>query len=235
MLFNKRIHWKWKAVKEDADKEKASIKHLDSEARAKYDAENKLTFRREIAKLFLNNLYGKFGQRYLNSMKHYTGNKKADGTWEMEEHEEENNDVNHIVIAARITSLARMVLIKALQENVGNVLYCDTDSIWLSAKQKGLNVNASEFGAWKKEHDIVEFKAIQSKCYMYKEEGSDYEFKIAGCSEKSKVNINNFFAGSVIVNGKKQQKVVEGGILIVETNFTIGAGVEENNEDISDS
>ena len=37
------------------------------------------------------------------------------------------------------------------------------------------------------------------------------------------INWNNFYVGSIIKNGKTGKRNVDGGIIIVETDFTLGS------------
>ena len=112
---------------------------------------------RELAKLFLNNLYGKMASSTDSSFKvAYVKEDKSLGFIEIEEH---NKKAGYIPIGSAITSYARNFTIRAAQLNYHGkdkrgFIYADTDSIHcdLTPEEiKGINVHPTNFCCWKLE------------------------------------------------------------------------------------
>ena len=121
---------------------------------------------RELAKLYLNNLYGKFSANDSSSYKvPYINKKNVLGFELVEEHEKKPG---YIAIGSAITSYARRFVINAAQANFHGVendgfIYCDTDSIHCSGDPedcKGIKFirPISVRGNW---------KAIGTMLYLY--------------------------------------------------------------------
>ena len=139
-----------------------------------------------VAKLLLNSLYGKFGQR---------ANIKEG--WQMLDIGEPYNPEEHKtleglrfkyipklstqergfepqaypLIAAYVTSVARRTLYEGF-EAVGlhNVLYCDTDSMFVKEgyDKTKIDIHPSKLGAWSLEHENIIFQAKGKKFYRFK-------------------------------------------------------------------
>lgn len=152
----------------------------------------------------------------------------------------EVDQIKHVGVASYITMKARMILFKAMMDNVDIWLYSDTDSCYYSEEPKNIEIHESKFGAWKAEHKFDKFKVLRAKCYMlhstaYWKNGKwhdddDIVKKISGLSKKGKdkVNFDNFFLGSIIKEGKRGSKNVDGGKLIINTDFKLGKEEEDD-------
>lgn len=112
---------------------------------------------RELAKLFLNNLYGKMASSTDSSFKvAYVKEDKSIGFIEIEEH---NKKAGYIPIGSAITSYARNFTIRAAQLNYHGkdergFIYADTDSIHCDLPPeeiKGITVHPTNFCCWKLE------------------------------------------------------------------------------------
>lgn len=112
---------------------------------------------RELAKLFLNNLYGKMASSTDSSFKlAYVKDDKSIGFIEVEEH---NKKAGYIPIGSAITSYARNFTIRAAQLNYHGVnergfIYADTDSIHCDLQPeevKGITAHPTNFCCWKLE------------------------------------------------------------------------------------
>lgn len=135
---------------------------------------NSIGAKRYIAKLFLNSLYGKFGQHSrikeyrlvrLEDIKDSKAHKYTNGYALISSDKFRNRDFIHSEIASFITSYARLTLYSYIEKcGFDNVYYCDTDSVFTS---KTLNTS-EDLGAMKLESEIKEFIGIGSKLYAYK-------------------------------------------------------------------
>lgn len=138
----------------------------------KQKKESKNETERYIAKLMLNSLYGKFGQRLdgevieqLNEKNKDLDNKIYDSYNDLVlVHKKLNVHIKGVYISAYITALARIKHLR-LMDSVGheNIYYCDTDSL-ITSKQ--LKVS-KEIGDIKLEDKIKEGVFITAKVYGY--------------------------------------------------------------------
>lgn len=199
-----------------------------------------------ISKLFLNSLYGKFGtDTKVKSKIPYMG---EDGVVHFYDSEEEERDGVYVAMASFITSYARLKTITAFQKvlddhNSGKTkaepVYADTDSLHIVLNGEdadkflancGLDIDPTKLGAWDYETKFNKGKFLRQKCYIenstkdVKNPNPEYKLKITvagmppACYEY--VNFNNFKIGANY-KGKKQPKIVRGGVVLAEVDFTI--------------
>lgn len=156
--------------------------------------------KRTIAKLFLNNLYGKLATSTISSFKFITNT--DDDILHYTTQFEENKKPIHIACGSAITSYSRNFTIRAAQQNYygadkAGFKYADTDSIHcdLPASQiKGIRVDDNDFCAWKLESYWDEAIFIRQKTYVEHvthEDGQPidspyYNIKCAGMPDKCK-------------------------------------------------
>lgn len=182
--------------------------------------------KKELAKLILNALYGKFA-----SNPDKTGKDpylRDDGSLGFKEGEEDIGDPVYTPMGAFITAWARKTTIDAAQECYDRVIYCDTDSLHLLGTEEPSNIpiHKSDLGCWKKEYTFVKAKYLRAKTYIdvkLNSEGKE-EMVIRACGMtddvKKHVTFDNFKIGFT-APGKKQPKQVKGGVIIEERYFTI--------------
>lgn len=219
-IFNEYIS-KWRKIKEQAAREKnAGLKQL--------------------AKIMLNSLYGKFAQSIDNIETFFEFGENGSLTVS-EGSFDGKTSLKNMGIAAMITSYAREILL-----DVANLLspeeflYCDTDSIimtesgWRKIREvKGL-LDKAEFGCWDVEHIVKEVKILHQKCYMITEFEAfqrDHKrertvVKCAGASEDIKryIQYDNFNRGETIKGARmKKAKQTIGGIILESRPFSIKA------------
>lgn len=183
---------------------------------------------REEAKLFLNNLYGKFAQRielgnklpYLeDDVIHYT---KAQGV---------DRKPIYVPVGAFITAYSRRFTIEHAQANYDIFCYADTDSIHCVGKPKYLQVHDSSLSCWKHECNWTEAKFLRQKTYVELVDGI-FDVKCAGLPKKGKDvlterlranggDLSVFDVGLEIEKCKLVPKTVEGGVILVERDFRI--------------
>ena len=127
---------------------------------------------RTLAKLFLNNLYGKMASSTDSSFKYaFDKGNKTYGFYPVSEH---NKKAGYIPVGSAITSYARNFTIRAAQQNYHGVdkagfIYADTDSIHCDLPPeeiKGITVHDKNFCCWKLEScwDVAIF--VRQKTYI---------------------------------------------------------------------
>ena len=197
--------------------------------------------KRQIAKLMLNSLYGKFGLgssvrgKYPileNDVVHYKCYDRRD------------RDTIYCPVASFITSYARKDIIdnsQAIRDytmkkyGVDYYIYSDTDSIHcLKLPEEELaqfmRLDDYELGAYKVESTFERAKFIRQKCYIEIGYDGKVNSTIAGMPKRlgKYVNLDNFASGfSIKANDnnyddhKLTYKHVKGGVILVPTDFTI--------------
>lgn len=174
---------------------------------------------RMVAKLMLNNLYGKFAtstdsttqEFYLadnGMLRHYNNYATKSGIY--------------IPVACFITSYARKELMEAIDNNMDAYCYSDTDSIHLLDKAKGIRIHDSALGYWKEESTWTDAKFIRQKTYAELIDGK-WDIKAAGASDDVKAyitDIDKFDIGAVYP-GKKIPTKAKGGIVLLDGTFSI--------------
>lgn len=175
---------------------------------------------RTIAKLMLNNLYGKFASRPTGFSKiPYFEN----GEVKYRLSEEEERTMMYVPIGAAITAYARAKTIRSAQANYDRFIYADTDSLHLKGTEMPDNIEIDnvKLGAWKHESTFTRAKFIRAKSYIEEIDGK-LKVTCAGLPESCHklVTWNNFELGTEYF-GKLQQKKVKGGIVLQETTFKL--------------
>ena len=187
---------------------------------------------RQIAKIALNSLYGKFATSLtVQSKEPYLD---TDGIVKYKLGEEEERKGLYLPIGIFITSYAREKTIRTSQaikdyslEKYGKDLYCysDTDSIHtllpIEELKQFCEIDDVALGKWKHESTFSKARFVRQKCYL---EMIDDEVKIT-CAGMPKecykfVEWNKFKQGFTC-GGKLTFKHVVGGVKLVETLFTI--------------
>lgn len=193
-----------------------------------------------ISKLMLNSLYGKFGLNPNVGSKYPYLNEE--GVVKYGNYPIEIRDSIYIPVASFITSYARNKTIRTSQaikdytiKNYGKdyYIYSDTDSIHLLEMSKEelssfVEIDDYKLGAWKMESTFVRGKYIRQKCYIELGEDDKLNVVVAGLPKKlgNIINFDNFKVGFTTENMDiKEKKLtfkhVKGGVLLVNTDFTI--------------
>lgn len=205
--------------------------------------------KRTLAKLFLNNLYGKMASSLIssfkvayvvdNQLKFYTVNEK-------------DKEPGYIPCGSAITSYARCETINRAQANYyGNdkpgFIYADTDSLHCDLEEgelKGIPIDDNAFNHWKVECHWEEAIFTRQKTYIEKVDGK-YQITCAGMPENCKDLLNRNLLGELYdedeennnflsthrtikdfkvglkIPGKLLPKRVPGGIILCDTSFEI--------------
>lgn len=198
---------------------------------------------RQICKLMLTSLYGKFGTnpKKLNSIPYLSEEKiikfRPQDEEKLKAKEEKEKDKQkglYLPLASFVTAYAREITIRTAQSIMdysinkygkNAFVYADTDSAhtWLTIDElkNFCEIDDYELGKWAFEGFFEKARFIRAKCYI---EGNKEEIKIT-CSGMpprcySQVNFENFRSGLTVGN-KLIYKRVQGGVLLVKTDFTI--------------
>ena len=196
----------------------------------------------QISKLMLNSLYGKFGTNPCVRSKYpYLD---EDGIVKYACYPMEEKKPIYIPVASFITSLARKKTIETSQNirdytmkkyNEDFYIYSDTDSIHMKKLpsdelSKFVEIDDFELGKWKIESDNIKVaKFLRQKCYIEIDEEGYKNVTVAGLPKKlaEYVTIDNFKEGFSILatdtekDHKLTYKHVKGGVLLVDTDFSI--------------
>ena len=175
---------------------------------------------RQLAKLMLNALYGKFA---LNPNVQSKIPYLEDGIVKYRLGEKELRTPLYIPIGVFVTAHARYKTISSAQKVFYRFAYADTDSLHLIGTEipEGLEVDPVKLGAWKLESEFSRAKFIRQKTYIEVING-ELNITCAGMPKGcySGVTWENFTAGSSFA-GKLQHTHVAGGIVLKDIDFTI--------------
>jgi hypothetical protein len=175
---------------------------------------------RQLAKLMLNALYGKFA---LNPNVQSKIPYLEDGIVKYRLGEKEMRTALYIPIGVFVTANARYKTISSAQKVFYRFAYADTDSLHLIGTEipEGLEVDPVKLGAWKLESEFSRAKFIRQKTYIEDIKG-ELNITCAGMPKGCYAGVTweNFTAGSSFA-GKLQPAHVAGGIVLKDIDFTI--------------
>lgn len=183
--------------------------------------------KRQIAKLMLNSLYGKFGTNKTAQLKYPVYDSGKDVIVYKSFNDEKK--AVYIPMATFITSYARAITVRAANACGDNFLYADTDSIHILIDRDlpEIDVDPVELGCWKLEGLASRGRYIRAKSYiedMVEPDGSSkLEVKCCGLSDKAKEQVTweNFHTGLTIQNVNLKAKKIKGGTILKQTDFNI--------------
>lgn len=161
-------------------------KYIEHWAKVKISSEGA---RRTIAKLMLNNLYGKFSTNKISNWKkpYFDGHLKFENIFD------DSKKLIQVSVGAAVTSYARDFTIRAAQKNFYGVnnpgfIYADTDSIHCDLPPEslqGVTIHDKNFSCWKIENTWQNAIFVRQKTYI-EEENENYIVKCAGMNAKCK-------------------------------------------------
>lgn len=178
--------------------------------------------RRQIAKLMLNSLYGKFATRMeVISRKPVL----VDNVIKYVDLEPEEKQGVYLPVGIFITSYARYKTITSAQSVYDRFIYADTDSLHLLGTDfpENLEIDDVKLGAWKVETIFDRAKFLRQKCYIEHEKDAEkITVHVAGMPKNvhSQVTFENFKLGAEY-QGKLYQKRVNGGIVLMPDKMVI--------------
>lgn len=185
-----------------------------------------------IAKLMLNSISGKFASavEYRNKIPYIA----EDNCVHYKTTELKQREGIYAPTSIFITAYGRKILIETAEKireftinkyGYDSFIYSDTDSVHALIKEEDLKelveIDKFKLGAWKIETKAQEGKYLKQKCYLLKEND-----KIkAHCSGMNKTCYSNIewekFKTGYSIPGNLKKKRVQGGIILVESDFTI--------------
>lgn len=200
-------------------------------------------FQREMAKLFLNNLYGKMAMNDDSSYKEPYLDADTDVV-KFITHNENKKQVGYIPIGSAITSYAMNFTIRAAMENYDRFCYADTDSIHLKGYEaaEGVTVHPTEFCCWDNELKFNVGYYERQKVYAENaiEEGGipckpTLLLKCAGMSQSAKdqfislgLSINELSVGLELEDSNLKATRVKGGIVLRKSPFKLRKALDKN-------
>lgn len=177
---------------------------------------------RQIAKLMLNSLYGKFATRTTVRSRRPM---MVDGILRYVDLEPQERKPVYLPVGVFVTSWARYKTISSAQEVYGRFAYADTDSLHLVGTDMPttIDVDPVKLGAWKHESTFEHAKFLRQKTYAEQIDGK-MTVHVAGmpANVHSQVTFDNFHLGAVY-DGKLYQRHVPGGIVLVPGEMEIRA------------
>jgi len=184
--------------------------------------------RRQIAKLMLNSLYGKFGASMTTKC---DIPRQVNGVLDLREKVEDTGSPMFLPIAAFVTAYARDVTVRAAASCGDRFCYADTDSIHVVGDRPvpGLDVHETRLGAWKHESSFVDAVFCRAKQYCELSSDGELDVKVAGMPRemKSYVRMDDFITGRHFDDGKLRPTHVRGGVRLVPTGFDLKPAGEE--------
>ena len=179
--------------------------------------------KRNIAKLMLNSLYGKFATRIKVTSRRPVMDE--DGVVRYETMEPIDKEPVYLPVGVFVTAYARYKTITSAQSVYDRFVYADTDSLHLLGTElpDDLDVDPVRLGAWKHESTFDQAKFIRAKTYAELSDGK-LDVKCAGMPAylHGQVTLDNFEIGAIYM-GKLYQKRVPGGIVLVPGEMEIRA------------
>lgn len=198
---------------------KASTKLLRDYILELYEIKNNSEgAQKNLAKIKLNSLYGKFA---MNPKRSIVEPKLVKGELKLEIVDEVIGDPIYTPMAVFITSYCRNKLFEAIQSNYDLFVYCDTDSIHTIGKAVDIEIDDKKLGAWKEEKHYTLFKCIAQKTYYGETDTNKTILKACGApqSVKDTITYDEFEIGRQF-GGKLRPVQVKGGVILVDTTFT---------------
>lgn len=202
---------------------------------------NNTGFLRTLAKLFLNNLYGKFATSDDSTYKEPT---LVNDNVEFIYHEEHEKKVGYIPIGSAITSYARNFTIRHALANYDRFCYADTDSIHIVGEEPAEMVveHPTEFCCWKNESDFDFAYYERQKMYaehIIRENHEDVkpylDIKAAGMGSAAKQefiesgkDISELSVGLELESGNLKARRIKGGILLSRQPFKIRKSIDKS-------
>lgn len=174
---------------------------------------------RELDKLMLNNLYGKFGSNPIKDLKEpYLENEMV----KFKHVERPKKYDGYVPIAAFITAYCRQKIVHDANTLGDRFLYADTDSLHcLGDYDTDLEIHETKLGAYKHESTFTEAMYYRPKMYIETIDGK-LDKKAGGLPKaaRGKLDYSTLRRGSEF-DGKLRPVTKPGGVVLEETTYII--------------
>lgn len=188
---------------------------------------------KQLAKLMLNSLYGKFGSNPVGKNK--TPSLNEEGALAFTLGEEQPRKKYYLFMAIAITSYAHKLIDDAIvATGIENFVYCDTDSVHTLGYLPENLIDQKKLGLFKLEATETRSKYVRQKTYVYAQMEDDGQEHIyitcAGMNDASKIYalnlygdeiFNEFKPGFTVEGYKLMPKQVKGGVVLMKSKFKI--------------
>lgn len=157
--------------------------------------------RRQMAKLLLNSLVGKFGASLYRPMLH--PKPSVDGGVDFTVDKPESaNSLAWLPTAAYVNAYGRKILSDAMNANAGRVVYADTDGMILEGLDApaGIETDDRELGAWKNDHTYDRLRILGNRKYCAVETDGGTVMRLSGVHRAAPIPYDDFLPGSRHLN-----------------------------------
>lgn len=157
--------------------------------------------RKQMAKLLLNSLVGKFGASLYRPMLH--PKPATDGGVDFTvDKPESSNSLAWLPTAAYVNAYGRQILSRAMNANADRVLYADTDGMILEGMDApaGIETDARKLGAWKNDHTYTKLRILGNRKYCGVETDGDTVMRLSGVHRAAPIPYDEFLPGSRHLN-----------------------------------
>lgn len=192
--------------------------------------------KRQIAKLFLNNLYGKFATSIQTDCVVPVLDTERNKLVFVTESQAERAPV-YVPVGVFITAYSRRFTIMTAQQNYENFIYSDTDSLFLTKPLIGGEIHGKKLYTWSDEcakekngyYEKIIFvgakRYAKLSCGRWKivcaGMGKDAVEKFLKNVEDGTMNMNDFKIGLKLKDCNLKAKTVDGGVLLVPNGFEL--------------
>lgn len=153
--------------------------------------------RRQMAKLLLNSLVGKFGASLYRPML-YPKPSSDGGVDFTVDRPESTNLLAWLPTAAYVNAYGRRILSRAMNANAGLVLYADTDGMILEGLDAptGIETDDRKLGAWKNDHTYERLRILGNRKYCGVETNGGTVMRLSGVHRAAPIPYDRFLPGS---------------------------------------
>lgn len=157
--------------------------------------------RRQMAKLLLNSLVGKFGASLYRPMLHPKPSVNGGVDFTVDKPESANS-LAWLPTAAYVNAYGRQILSRAMNANADRVLYADTDGMVLEGLDTPLGIETDDrkLGAWKNDHTYERLRILGNRKYCGMETGGDTVMRLSGVHRAAPIPYDEFLPGSRHLN-----------------------------------
>lgn len=152
--------------------------------------------RKQMAKLLLNSLVGKFGASLYRPMLHPKPSMDG-GVDFIVDKPESSNSLAWLPTAAYVNAYGRQVLSRAMNANADRVIYADTDGMILEGLDApaGIETDDRKLGAWKNDHTYAKLRILGNRKYCGVETDGDTVMRLSGVHRAAPIPYEEFLPG----------------------------------------